>query len=66
MKKKRKLLRYPWDKWFKRNKTVLVRGEDYECQPHSMGVQVRDAAAKRGLRVSVEIDEGTITATVYR
>lgn len=66
MKKKKKLPRYPWDKWFKKNKLVLVRGKHYECQPHSMGVQVRDAATKRDLEVSVEIDEGTITATIYR
>lgn len=66
MKKKRKLPRYPWDKWFKKDKIVLVRGTHYHCQPHSMGVQVRDAAKKRDLDVSVSISEGTITAIVYR
>lgn len=66
MKRKRKLTRYPWDNWFKKAKLVLVRHKDYECQPHSMSVQVRDAAAKRGFQASVEIDEGTITATIYR
>lgn len=66
MKKKKKLPRYPWDKWFKKNKLVLLRGKHYECQPHSMGVQVRDAATKRGLQISVEVDEGIITATIDR
>ena len=66
MKKKRKLPRYPWDKWLKEDKLVLHRGTHYRCQPHSMAVQVRDAATKRGLDVSVEIDEGTITAYIYR
>ncbi len=66
MKKKRKLPRYPWDKWFKKNTLVLRRGEHYHCQPHSMGVQVRSAADKRDLEVHIEIDEGTITTNIYR
>ena len=58
---KKKSVRYPWDKWFGWKRCKLVRGKDYHCQPHSMSVQIRNAAIQRGLRVKVEIDEGTIT-----
>jgi len=55
------LIRYPWDKWFHKKSFKLVRGEDYFCQPHSMAVQVRGAASKRGLSVHVSINEKVIT-----
>ncbi len=54
----------PWDKWLKRKRFRLVRGRHYNCMPHSMGVQVRTAAANRGLRVSVLINEDTLLVEV--
>ena len=56
--------RYPWDKWFARRRTVLRFGEDFRCQFHSMGIQIRAAAIKRGLHVSVFTDPGQITILV--
>lgn len=66
VKRKKKMLRHPWDKWFRKSRFVLHRGTDYSCQPHSMGVQVRSAAQKRELVVCVSIDEGTIAVEVFR
>ena len=57
---KLKLPRYPWDRWFRRKAFTLRRGQGYRCQPHSMSVQVRSAAQKRGLRVSVLIRESIL------
>jgi len=58
------IVRYPWDRWFKRRRFRLQYGRDYRCLPHSMGVQVRSAAYKRGVHVKVEINAlGTITVT---
>ena len=55
---------HPWDRWLKRRRLQLQYGRDYHCLPHSMGVQVRNAAYKRGIHVSVEINAlGTITVT---
>jgi len=54
--------KYPWNRWLNRKqKLTLRRGVDYHCQPHSMAVMIRNAAAVRGVRVSVYLDEGTIT-----
>lgn len=53
--------KYPWDEWLRRRRLRLVRGIDFDCQPHSMSVMIRTRAARRGLRVSVSIDESVIT-----
>ena len=59
--------RYPWELWFhaaRRRPMVLIRGVHYLCQPHSMNVQVRTAALRRGLKATVHIDEGRLTVEV--
>lgn len=59
--------RYPWKRWFAphRRRLSLVRGTDYDCQPHSMAIQVRLHAPKFGRRVSVTIDEDTVTVELH-
>lgn len=57
-------IRYPWDQWFNCPQLRLVRGKDFNGMPHAMAVQMRNAAAKRGLRVSVKIEEDTLIVTV--
>ena len=52
---------YPWVKWLARKKLTLVRGKDYQCQPHSMGQQFRNEALKAQLVFSIHIDGGTLT-----
>jgi hypothetical protein len=49
--------KYDWDDWFNRSFTVLIRGRDYRCSQSSMVQQVRNAALKMGVMVSV-IDGG--------
>ncbi len=57
---------YPWDKWFAGTHFKLQRGKgkDYQCQTHSMVAQIRGAAAKRGVSVSIEVSESTIIVTL--
>lgn len=68
-------IRHPWDRWFCRGpyrdrgpfrRVCLRRIRDYDCMPHSMAVQIRNAAAARGLHVSVRIEEDVITVTPLR
>jgi hypothetical protein len=47
---------YPWDDWFARDVFVLRRGREYRCSPYSIGQQIRNAAARLGFRVRVEVD----------
>lgn len=53
-------VRYDWGRWFKRKRFLLVRGIHYECLPHGMAQQVRNAAAERGLRVSIRFVDSTL------
>lgn len=52
---KTELKLHPFDNWFKKSRFKLVKGKHYNCMPHSMSQQIRNAAAKRGLTVSVHI-----------
>lgn len=59
-KKKKKLPRHDWDKWFKRKRFTLTRGKEFSGMPHAMSAQVRNAACVRGLTVSVKINENVL------
>lgn len=59
-------VRYPWDDWLSKPAVQLERGIDYVCQPHAMAQQVRNAAAARGLRVTIRITEGILQVGVSR
>jgi hypothetical protein len=55
-------IRYPWPKWLTPEKrSLLKKGRDYDCQPHSMAQQIRNAAAKRDVVVSIHIDGEVIS-----
>ena len=54
-KKENTLKPHSFDKWFKHKQCKLVKGKHYTCMPHSMSVQLRNAAKKRGLKISVHI-----------
>lgn len=57
--KGRKLARrYPWTEWLSLARFSLLRGRDYDCQPHGMGQMVRNRAFQKGLRAEVHIREG--------
>lgn len=53
----KKPVRYPWGKWLAGRRTPLVlhRGRDYRVLTHSFAQQCRNAAAKLGKRVSINI-----------
>jgi hypothetical protein len=64
--KKFKQFEYPWNKWFKRKKFKLVRGEHFDCQMHSMAQQIRSKASAQNIPVQLGIDEKVITVTVLK
>lgn len=64
--KKATVIRYPWDRWFVRGEFTARRGKDFKCKPHSMAIQIRTEAAKRGLKVSVYIEDKSVKAKVRK
>lgn len=44
---------YPWEQWFGRPRTVLVRGRHYHCSQSTMVQMVRNRASRCGMRVRV-------------
>lgn len=55
---------YDWNKWFRKKRFTLERGTHYRCPSSSFGQQIRNAAHKRGLSISVEENNGVFTVTV--
>lgn len=51
---KRTRPRYPWLKWFSRRGALLKKGRDFYCSAPTMAAQVRNAASRLGLSVSVQ------------
>lgn len=45
---------YPFDDWFAQGKLRIVRGKDFVINHLSMAQQIRNAATKRGIKVSVK------------
>lgn len=58
--------KYPWDRWLRRRRLVLTRGVQFHCEPHGMAQQVRNAAAKRNKRVSININGSTVRVEISR
>ena len=62
--------RYAWSDWFRRvgRKVTLERGKDYQHRTYTMAQQIRRAARKHGLRVSITMaeDEESLTFTAWR
>ncbi len=58
--RKKKQYRHPFDKWFKRKNFKLVRGKHFNCMIHCMNVQLRNAAARRNIRLSINVDGNTL------
>ena len=57
---------HPFDKWFKHKQCKLIKGKHFFCQPHSMSVQLRNAAHKRGVKISVHIQGEILIIKVIR
>ncbi len=56
--------KYRWDDWFGMGRFTLLRGRDYACEQMSMAQQVRNAAARRGFRISVHAVPGGLLVQV--
>jgi hypothetical protein len=65
MRTKKLITRYPWDEWLKQDKFTVNKGVDFDCAMASMSVQIRQAAGKRKIKVTVLSDEDTGTIDVY-
>lgn len=52
---------YPWNKWFSRElPVVLKQGRDFNGDIRIMTQQVRNAAARRGLKASLNMTDTQI------
>ena len=54
--------RYPWDTWFRLKSFTVRRGSeeeggDYEGKTHSMNIMIRQAARRKGVKVSLRTAE---------
>ena len=60
------VVRYPWDRWLRSTgrETRLRRNKHYDCMSHVMAGQIRNAASKRGKKVSLTVTEDTILLRV--
>jgi hypothetical protein len=58
--------RYPWRRWFRLQEFTLVRYTDFNGMAHTMCQQVRNAATRLGVKVSVSIapDGSTVAVRV--
>lgn len=56
--------KYPWDDWLSSPTVSLKKRLHFHCQIHGMAQQIRNAARKRGLRVSLEIADPHIHVRV--
>jgi hypothetical protein len=48
-------VRHPWRDWFKLGSFTLSQGVHYEGRTDTMAQQVRNAATRLGVRVTIEI-----------
>ena len=46
---------YPWDNWLSKNKLKLKQGKHFYCAPYIFAQQVRNAAIKHEVAVSVHV-----------
>lgn len=51
---------YNWKKWLKSKRFTLKKGKDFNCLPHSLAQQCRNAAYRYGYKVSINIYEDSI------
>lgn len=57
---------YPWEKWFAFGSFRIVRGEHYHCSQSVMAGQIRVAAWRRGLLVSIDDRNDQLSVRVSR
>ena len=59
---------YDWEKLLTQSRFVMRRGKHFpgECMTHNMAQQIRNAAARYGAKVSIEISEETIRVAVKK
>jgi len=53
--------KHPWAVWLGQEELVLVRGEDFDCEPYSMAMQLRRAAKSESKVVSVTVERDKVT-----
>lgn len=55
--------KYPWQEWLgKQGDSISLRkGRDYQCQTHAFAIQVRQAAQRLRIIVSVFVADDVVT-----
>lgn len=46
---------YPWDRWLSKKKLKLKQEKDFECAPYVFAQQVRNAAIRHEVAISVHV-----------
>lgn len=64
--------RHPWEDWFsgatvnRPKYLTLTKGVDFDCEPHNMGVQIRNRARTTGYKVSIDIRGDNLDIRIWR
>lgn len=58
--------RYPWARWFAGPTITLRRGWHFAGLPHGFAQTARQAAARMGVAVSVEVGSDSVTLRVVK
>jgi len=58
---------YPWRYWMTRRVNLrLVQREDFFCAPYIMAQQIRNAAARYGVTVSISIQDKEVSVSIKK
>lgn len=55
---------YKWEEWFKERDFTIHRGRDYVCSQSGMAQQIRQAATRFGVRISLKDCGNSFTVIV--
>lgn len=57
---------YQWSEWFAKARVTLRRGVDYSCPQSTMVQQIRSAASRRKIKVTVDDRDTEIVVEVVK
>ena len=52
--------KYPWNEWLKKAPRVLKKGRDFNCSTKIMSHQIWNAATRRKLKASLQVNSKQI------
>lgn len=60
------VIRYPWDRWFRRREFILSRGVEYDIPSYVMAQQIRNRATQCGYTATIRISDDKLQVRVER